>query len=47
MSSDKQQAGEPAAATPQERLVQLEEEVRRLTRTNEVLLDRVEQRIKE
>lgn len=35
------------ALTPQERLLQLEEEVRRLARTNEVLLDRVEQRINE
>jgi signal transduction histidine kinase len=47
MSNDEQQAENPVAVTPRERLSQLEEEVRRLTRTNEVLLDRVEQRINE
>jgi len=47
MNNDNKQAGKSVAITRQERLLQLEEEVRRLARTNEVLLDRVEQRINE
>jgi len=47
MTTDRDQADEAVTPDAQQRLLQLEEEVRRLQRTNEVLLNRVEQRINE
>ena len=45
--TDNENTGGPAAPGSADRIAQLEEDLRRLRRTNEVLLDRVEQRINE
>lgn len=47
MKQKPEQPASPEDLPPLEQVEQLKEEVRRLTRTNEVLLDRVEQRINE